>query len=194
MKKLIKNLRKIRYSYEETNLSFNKVRRELYKLEIFTDKIDSVEVEWQQLAVGALINLKYWTLEGLGSPSVMGFCTTNNIIYIPEFAVRNDSVLNVLRHEFGHAYANAYPRIFSSMDFKNAFGGKYGNEVVYDTENWKEYCVSEYAASCVQEDFAETFMYYLKHKGNIPVKYKRNRYIQNKWSFISSLKYKILCK
>ena len=178
---------KMKYSYEDTDIAFNKVRNELFSLGILTKKIDDVDVEWQEWALGALINLKWIISYGLGSPSVMGFCTEQNRIYVPEFAWnRNVSVLYVLRHEFGHAYANAYPRLFSSRDFKKSFGDKYGDYAVYDdTCYWKEYCVSDYAATSTQEDFAETFMYYLKHKGRIPKFYKKNAYIESKWNFIN---------
>ena len=38
-----------------------------------------------------------------------------------------------------------------------------------------------------QEDFAETFMYYIKYKGKVPLKWSDNRAIQTKWSFIDDL-------
>ena len=186
MKELLKILKKIRYSYRQTDIAFNKVRKELFSLGIFTKEIDDVEVEWQQLAVGALVNINWLLNYGVGSPSVMGYCTEENRICIPEFGIGRDvSVQDVLRHEFGHVYANLYPKMFVSMNFKKAFGDKYGEEVVYDdNDNWKDYCVSPYAASSTQEDFAETFMYYLKHKGKIPSKFKRNRCIVSKWGFL----------
>lgn len=192
MKNFIKNLCKIRCSYESANAAFNKVRRELFKLGMFTDAMDEVEAEWQQFAVGALLNIEYFKRCGLGKPNVMGFCTAENRVCIPEFVLGRDcSILDVMRHEFGHACANAYPEIFASEEFKRAFGNKYGDFAAIDAGKWKEFCVSEYAAESTEEDFAETFMYYLKHKGKIPKAYGGNKHIKLKWKFIERLAGKI---
>ena len=42
-----------------------------------------------------------------------------------------------------------------------------------------------------QEDFAETFMCYMKYKGKLPAKWSDNRAIRAKWSFIDDIRAKI---
>jgi hypothetical protein len=73
---------------------------------------------------------------------------------------------DVLRHEFGHALADGLnvmcnlPSYWGSGEF-----------------------LSDYAETNADEDFAETFMYYLKHKGRIP---RRNptQSLNRKWKYI----------
>ena len=47
--------------------------------------------------------------------------------------------------------------------------------------------VSEYASSATQEDFAETFMLFVKHKGKIPAKFARKPAIRKKWKAVAKI-------
>jgi hypothetical protein len=47
--------------------------------------------------------------------------------------------------------------------------------------------VTEYAASMPCEDFAETFHFYLRHKGRLPLRWANKPDIIHKWKFIESL-------
>jgi hypothetical protein len=46
--------------------------------------------------------------------------------------------------------------------------------------------VSEYAATSLSEDFAETFMLYLKYDGELPERFNTWR-IRRKWTFIKDM-------
>jgi hypothetical protein len=82
----------------------------------------------------------------------------------------------MLRHEYGHAFQYHYPEIMHSKGFRS-FG---------HTTNAEDY-VSEYAMTNPDEDFCETFLKYLKHRGKIPRKYRSPRLLR-KWRFIASLR------
>jgi len=91
---------------------------------------------------------------------------------------------DVLRHEYGHAAADLYPRLSRSAEFRKVFGGRYdcGKMVEqYDAEKF----ISTYAATNPAEDFAEMFMYYIKFRGRAP-KWRRfnTPTIKRKWRFI----------
>lgn len=94
-------------------------------------------------------------------------------IYVPRisgsvmFEKRPWSLTDVLRHEYGHVLA----------------GSLSGLEDLFDaTES-----VSEYGLSDSAEDFAETFRYYVKHRGKLPRQFE-SRGIKVRWRFISQLR------
>ena len=98
--------------------------------------------------------------------------------------------MDVFRHEFGHALADLYPRALSQGGlFREAFGAKYGPAPApeIDPDNWEFDCVSAYAATKTQEDFAETFMLFVKHKGKLPAKYAGKPAIKKKWAAVREI-------
>jgi hypothetical protein len=94
------------------------------------------------------------------------------------------SLRDVLRHEYGHAIASAYPGLIRTRQFRNAFGASHdsGVEREFDYSAF----ISGYAATNPSEDFAETFMLFLKHHGALPHCY-RFPVICSKWNFIRHL-------
>jgi len=92
---------------------------------------------------------------------------------------------DVLRHEWAHALADRRPRLVESKRFRSVFGGYYeAPERVrkYDPEQH----LTPYAATMPCEDFAETFHFYLRHKGRLPLRLQTRSVIARKWSFIAS--------
>ena len=94
-------------------------------------------------------------------------------VYLPVPYLRGQKsrAVDVLRHEFGHALADLYPgALKKGGTFRAAFGGAYGEAPAEEcvAAGWGDRYVSEYATSATQEDFAETFMLFVKHKGKIP--------------------------
>ncbi len=75
----------------------------------------------------------------------------------------------VLRHEFGHALADA----LGLMEAMPAW---------WERSTW---CVSDYARTNPDEDFAETFMCYLKHGGRLP-DHLAMPGIARKWAYVRS--------
>lgn len=94
------------------------------------------------------------------------------------------SLRDVLRHEFAHAIADTHRGLFRSAFFSDSFGAAHdwGFEWEYDPEHH----VSEYAATAPAEDFAETFMIYIRHGGQLPP-WHATRPIERKWKFIRRL-------
>ena len=96
------------------------------------------------------------------------------------------SLRDVIRHEYGHAVAHWYPRLIQrSTRFAETFGGNYWAEDHRDAEDQGDF-VSDYAMTMPKEDFAETFMHFLRHQGVLPKKFG-TRAVKRKWRFISDL-------
>lgn len=96
------------------------------------------------------------------------------------------SIRDVLRHEYAHAYADTHRATMRTPAFKNAFQTPHKINAVWSWEYDPEIFVSEYAATNSGEDFAETFMIYVKHKGVLPYKYQYPA-IEAKFDFVASL-------
>ena len=96
------------------------------------------------------------------------------------------NALDVIRHEFGHALADLYPGALTKGGlFRKAFGGVYCDKPASDVGE-SEF-VSGYAAMSTQEDFAETFMLFVKHKGKIPAKFAKKPAIRKKWKAVAEI-------
>lgn len=97
------------------------------------------------------------------------------------------STTDVLRHEYGHAYADVNRRRIETKRFERAFGYPHdwwdGYEMDYDPKHH----VTPYAATAPGEDFAEVFWLYLKHKGKLPRRLDTPS-IRKKWEFVASLR------
>lgn len=94
------------------------------------------------------------------------------------------SLRDVLRHEFAHAIADTHRGLFRSSYFSEAFGAAHHWD--FGWEHDPEHHVSEYAATAPAEDFAETFMFFLRHNGVLPPRLKTAA-IMRKWRFIQRL-------
>ncbi|MBI2375130.1 MAG: hypothetical protein HYV07_14125 [Deltaproteobacteria bacterium] len=93
-------------------------------------------------------------------------------IYIPFNAVfdargRGHTLLDVIRHEFAHAWYCLDPKFVDGPWFKNAFGARY-------TANWESphefdeaEFLFEYSSKSPAEDFADTFGMFLKFRRNV---------------------------
>jgi hypothetical protein len=92
---------------------------------------------------------------------------------------------DVLRHEWAHALADRRPRLVETKRFRRVFGGTYdSSEPVREYD--PDHHLTEYAATNPCEDFAETFHFYLRHKGRLPVRLRGKSVIARKWEFIAS--------
>ena len=166
------------------NRAVSDVQGELERHGFYDDKLAKVEVylSWVGLALG-------WCWYG----------TTGNI-HIPAVSlgkvydrVRGEtrtSLRDVLRHEYGHALAHTHRGLFCSLPFKRAYGSHHDADVRWDYDPDRH--VSEYAATSPSEDFAEVFMLYLRHDGELPFRWlSAQRFgawrIRRKWQFIKDL-------
>lgn len=97
----------------------------------------------------------------------------------PRFPLRD-----LLRHEYAHAVADNHRALIRSRRFRDAFGSPHDSEIPGDFD--PDIYVSEYAATDSSEDFAETTMYFLKHKGRLPRRFDTPA-IRKKWQFVDEL-------
>ena len=181
-------LQKIYASMGEVEKAFNKVRKELEGMGLLFEgwKLDKVDCYHERFSFGGLY----------GFGGAMGFFDPDDgDIHIPAFYPPGlltwwwgeRQMLDVLRHEFGHAVADNYRKFFRGGVFKAAFGASYGAKKVFDGEDWEDEYVSKYATTATQEDFAETFMLYMKHKGKLPTRYCGKRAIVKKWKTVGRI-------
>lgn len=91
---------------------------------------------------------------------------------------------DVVRHEYAHAISDKHRGLFRSQRFTCAFGRSHESNAAarYDAAHH----VSVYAATEAGEDFAETFMLFLRHRGVLPTKHASVT-IRQKWHFIHNL-------
>ena len=157
-----------------------RVRRELKDLGLLSpeSRMDEVEVI-------------YGRWDPSGFVKIMGFYSfEDNNIHIPAFFppallpwYKDRCITDVLRHEFGHALADKYPKFFHDKRFRKAFGDEYGRVKVAGDGDF----VSPYARTFTQEDFCETFMLFLKHKGVLPKEYAYREAIRAKWEAVAAI-------
>jgi hypothetical protein len=110
-------------------------------------------------------------------------------IYIPKYVVlqffkqERGSLREILRHEYAHVLAHYYPEfIEDNEEFEKVFGGAYYHTQPIAMEDAAY--ITDYARKKPMEDFAETFMVYLRRKGVLPDGIK-NKKLKRKWNFIT---------
>ena len=95
------------------------------------------------------------------------------------------SLRDILRHEYAHAIEHHHSELIHGDDFEDAFG--VAHDVHAEAEFDPNHYVSPYAATCVgQEDYAETFMMFVKFGGVLPPHFN-TRTIRRKWRFMARL-------
>ena len=188
-KGLLTKMRKMVFtSFGEMEAAFNKVRKELEKLGLLLDgsPLDKVECYHERFSLGGLSGFR----------GCMGFYDfKDRNIHVPAFYPAGlfpmwygeRKMLDVLRHEFGHALADRFKKFFCGGVFKEAFGASYGEKKVFEGDDWTNEHVTAYASTMTQEDFAETFMLFIRHKGKMPARYCGKRAIVKKWKTVERI-------
>ncbi|MGB0713820.1 MAG: hypothetical protein ACPGUC_09700 [Gammaproteobacteria bacterium] len=92
---------------------------------------------------------------------------------------------DILRHEYGHAVADVYPKLSRSKAFRQAFGASYDRGERIAPYNPEQH-VTRYASTEPAEDFCEVFMYYVKHRGRLPARFD-TPVIRRKWAYVEQL-------
>lgn len=180
---------KVFTSFGNMSRAYNKARGEMIRFGLLWDgsKLDEVECLYEPLELNGLrgwMGFYQYNDKNIHFPAVY-----NGLDWSLGWTYKN-SAIDVLRHEFAHALAHRYPKALRNGDlFKKAFGGPYGDRAARGTspDDWEGRCVSGYAATATQEDFAETFMFYLKHKGKIPAKFAKKPAIRKKWKAVEKI-------
>lgn len=184
-------------SYNQTNSAAKSVQQELYKIGLWyaDTRLYKTEIFWAQMpfVVMPIMAAGVFTHGTSSLQKFMGYAVGH--IYIPRVVLsqtlwqNRGSLRDVIRHEYGHAVAHYYPElVVESAKFEKVFGGNYysGEPAVMLEADY----ISEYARSLPMEDFAETFMIYVREEGVLPSSFT-NKKIINKWNFINDLCKKI---
>ena len=178
-----------RITYNQVNTATLHVQREFTKLGLWHEESRLLEanVYWDMVpqpdmwdAQGMFIHHS-WILDRM-----LGY--KEGHIYIPQFMPTNlspgtvFSLRDTIRHEYGHAFAHYYPELIEyNPAFEEVFGGRYFSSEPIDMP--EDAFVSEYAAGKPMEDFAETFMVYIRRKGELHPRHT-NRLLKRKWKFV----------
>ena len=100
------------------------------------------------------------------------------------FTDRYTALRDILRHEYAHAIADTHRGLMRSRKFSIAFGASHDSEIRFEFDPQKY--LTPYAATSPAEDFAETFRFYVRHKGILPAR-KRTPALRKKYYFIHRL-------
>jgi hypothetical protein len=181
-------------SFRQVNSASIDVQRDLYKSGFWYEdtRLNQATVYWTVLPSNETAGVFYHGTRWLDR--IAGF--RDGHIFIPSITLSKllqprvrVSLRDVIRHEYGHAFAHYYPElIIRNKEFKRIFSGHYYADEptkVYDSPCY----VSSYAQTSPMEDFAETFMVYVRRHGN-PLRYM-NMQLEAKWSFIFDLANKL---
>jgi hypothetical protein len=177
-------------SYKQTNSALFSVQNELYSVGLWYENspLTKVEINWCALPHIRMYDALGFFMHGESKfDKLFGYYTGQ--MYIPAIVLSHlfwqtrGSLRDVIRHEYAHAFAHHHPKLIEkSKEFKSVFGGSYYSEMPSDMED--DAFVSDYAKTIPMEDFAETFMVYVRRKGIIP-KTIINKKLKNKWNFIA---------
>ena len=180
-------------TFEKAEKAFNKVRQELAEVGLLEEGIylDEIDMVQSGLNFKDAEGMVYDNRVPLFS-FLIGF--RSGTIYLPrnlaEKCSSGTGVLDAIRHEFAHCWAWLDREFVDGDWLKQAFGEGYEDILASASEVYKrteamdkedpgsgekyfarngfrdEFC-SPYAMSAVKEDFAETFMYFLKYRRSL---------------------------
>ena len=178
-------------SLKQINSAAFTVQDELFKVGLWYKGCKLVDTEIYRCPVSplSLYDADGFFIHGASAvQKILGFEPGH--IYIPSFVLSQTfwqsraSLRDVIRHEYAHSFAHHYPKLISKSDFKKTFGDEYYSYEPIKME--KDAFISDYARTMPMEDFAETFMVYVKRKGIMPSTIK-NKLLIKKWQYIDSL-------
>ena len=168
-----RQLRRHVITYQDVCRANRTVVRELENLWFWHRRLEDIDVYW----VHASLTCYGWYQGHIYIPAITGAQLSDLI------CGRHTLLTDVLRHEWAHAVADQWPHLIKAKRFVQAFGGPY--ESVEPVRNYhSDHHLTRYAATMPCEDFAETFHYYLRHKGRMPLRVANSTAISIKWEFV----------
>ena len=178
-RKTPRRLRRHLVTLAELDRTNQQVTGEMERLGLWSDALAEVGV-W---LVPVSLDCYGWHSGTPGSISIPAVSFASLGDYLRGDHVR---LADVLRHEWAHALADRMPKLVYNADFRRVFGGSYASpRPVW--EYHPDLHLTRYAATCPCEDFAETFHFYLRHKGRLPLRLSGKREIVRKWRFVARM-------
>ena len=161
---------------QRLNRALAAVVPELDRHGFWSDRVEAIEV--RLATIGAAYG---WKWSGPGHITIPALSTAKLRDW---YRGSYTSLADVLRHEYGHAVADTHRALVRSSRFRGAFDAAHDSDQEFEVD--ADVHFTEYGASSPAEDFAETFMVYLRHQGKLPPHHdtpaKRAR-----WRFVGSL-------
>ncbi len=176
--------RPLRHVITRTQLTTTnwQVTTEMERLGLWADELDDVDV-WL-VPVSFLCYGWYQPDADIYIPAVTG-------AHLSDFISGHHMRLSdVLRHEWAHALADRLPELIETKRFIRIFGGRYESPHPV-REYHPDHHLTRYAATQPCEDFSETFHFYVRHKGRLPVRLANKPAILRKWQFMEWMAEKI---
>ncbi len=170
-------------SMPQLDRAFDKVRGELAEIGLLADGVYLDAVDCERAPLPSFDKLGYvYDRDVPQHHRLLGF--RGGVIYVPvnaRVAPRKEghTLTDVVRHEFGHAWAWLDPRLFRKPWFNETFGARYLDEWASPPAFDPSVFVSQYATTSPAEDFAETFMCYLRYRNSLD-RFARRRDVRRK--------------
>jgi len=158
--------------------SLKKVQQELEALGIFHGLLDKIELCVTRIPSWAVAASGWFHDRGVGKFARLMGCR-ENVIYLAQDTEYRADRLQIIRHEFAHAWAWRNPQFLQKKWFRAAFKRSYfgkpwcsrrrwyvSEETFRSGKYWSTHA-SAYATYSPAEDFAETFEAFMRHKNNL---------------------------
>ncbi len=155
----------------------SQIRRELQQLGFLSEGVRKVRVKLTPF--GMAYGYQYYGSSGDICIPALSLSRFSTLLGYPYTSLRD-----VLRHEYGHAVADLHRGLIRSKKFSSAFGS--GHCFEKREEFHPEVHLTPYAAHSPGEDFAETFMIFVRRGGLLP-EWNGSMAIKRKWRFLNDL-------
>ena len=155
----------------------SQIRQELRQLGFLSEAVRKVRVKLTPF--GTAYGYQYYGSSGDICIPVLSLCRFSTLLGYPYTSLRD-----VLRHEYAHAVADLHRGLIRSKKFSSAFGS--GHCFEKREEFHPEVHLTPYAAHSPGEDFAETFMIFVRRGGVLP-EWNGSMAIKRKWRFLNDL-------
>ena len=153
------------------------VRHELRRLGFLSPAVSNVRV--RLTAFGTAYGYQHYGGSGEIHIPAVSLSRFSTILGYPYTSLRD-----VIRHEYGHAVADQHRGLIRSRKFSTAFGAGHDNDKMDAFD--PEVHLTPYAAHSPGEDFAETFMIFVRTGGVLPER-NGSMSIKRKWRFLNDL-------
>jgi len=178
-RKTRRRIRRHLVTLAELDRTNRQVTREMARLGLWSDALAEVDV-W---LVPVSLACYGWHSGDPGAISIPAV----SLAHLGDFLRgQHTRLADVLRHEWAHALADIHPGLVGRPAFARCFGGDYDDELAPHDHDPARH-LTEYAAAMPCEDFAETFHFYLRHRGRLPVRLAGKPVIARKWNYVERI-------